>query len=249
MRHALRSAVKSAVVFSGRNALDFQELRGEVLRIPEVTLRVRQAQSVLDELGHSDTDLLNYIASDDETFFRNINLKGLVAAIVQIGLYDRFLKNQSRRPDFLVGNSNGDSALAACTGQISFRELVERSQALDTMRPSEKVISLGAEPAPLLTGISLPEFQAFEMKVDDLGEVQFSAVREGRMDLKKIASTLHDEFGVMRFINIGPANSLKGADFSSFESDEIETLDSIELDPMLSWFWRSMRPQSFAMAQ
>ncbi|MES2855503.1 MAG: hypothetical protein V4692_06560, partial [Bdellovibrionota bacterium] len=63
-------------------------------------------------------------------------------------------------------------------------------------------------------------------------------IKADAMELKPVLATLHNDFGVERFINIGPSSALKGSDIKSLGSDDIETLDSIELDPMLSWFWR-----------
>ena len=45
------------------------------------------------------------------------------------------------RPDFMVGNSNGDSAMMVAAGLMTFEQMVRNSQALDTMKPSEKVVS------------------------------------------------------------------------------------------------------------
>jgi hypothetical protein len=60
------------------------------------------------------------------------------------------------------------------------------------------------------------------------------------MELKTVLATLHGSHGVDRFINIGPTSALKGTDIKSLGPDDIETLDSIELDPMLAWFWRGV---------
>lgn len=248
-------AAQTAVVFSGRNGLDFNELRTGVLRIPDVTTRVREAQAILDTMDFPKIDLLNVISSDDDLFFKNIKLKSLASAIAQVGLFDRFLKTQ-RRPDFLVGNSNGDSAMLVAAGKITFEQLVTSSQALDTLKPSEKitaaadpkVTSIAILPAPLLSGISLTEYQAHQGAVGADGKIEFHAVREGMMDLKRIIASLHHESGVNRFVNIGPASALRGSDYKALGTDEIETLDSIELDPMLGWFWRGMR-QPMALAQ
>lgn len=238
----------SAVVFSGRNGLDFSELRGGVLRIPDVTLRVREAQRILDGLDLPKVDLFNVIAADDDSFFRNIKLKSLASAIVQVGLYDRLTKTQ-RKPDFMVGNSNGDSALLVCAGLQTFEEMVSQSPALDTLKPSEKVILLGAEPAPLLAGLSLTEYQALGCRPGSDGKSAYVPVKDGLMDIKKVVAYLYTEQGATRFISVGPAGALRGSDYQSLGSDEIESIDSIELDPMLGWFWRNMRPQSSALAQ
>lgn len=246
--------ISNALVFSGRNGLDFIDLRTSVLRIPEVTIRIRQAQDVLDTLDLPKVDLFNVIASDDEAFFRNIKLKSLAAAVVQIGLFDRYVKNQ-RRPDFMVGNSNGDSAMLVCAGLMTFEDMVRNSQAVDTLKP-QNVIPLGApapvemvvQAAPLLAGLSLTEFRALEAVQTETG-LKYVTTGEGAMDIKKIASNLHAERSVERFINIGPASAVRTSEYKAI-SEDIEAIDSIELDPMLGWFWSSVRPSpSAAIAQ
>jgi hypothetical protein len=261
-------ATKNAVVFSGRNGLDFMDLRSGVLRIPDVTARLREAQKILDApvdgVELPKVDLLNLLNSEDELFFRNIKLKSLVASIVQVGLFDRFLKTQ-RRPDYFVGNSNGDSAMLVCAGRMSFEEMVFKSQALDTLKPLEKLAqpalapngaivlpmpTVAILPAPLLSGICLTEYQALKSVAVEGGKFEgHSVFGDGIMDLKRIIAALHEEQGVTRFVSIGPAGAIRSSDYKTLGSDEIESLDSIELDPMLGWFWRNIRNPVIALAQ
>ncbi len=245
--------ISKAIVFSGRNGLDFIELRTSVLRIPEVTIRIRQAQAILDTLELPKVDFFNVISSDDEHFFRNIKLKSLAAAVVQIGLFDRYVKNQ-RRPDFMIGNSNGDAAMLVCAGLMTFEDMVRGSQAVDVLRP-QNVIPLGAptstemvlRAAPLLAGLSLSEFRSLEAVQTETG-LSYAPCGEGAMDIKKIVSVLNTERGVERFVNIGPAAAVRGSEYKAINED-IESLDSIELDPMLGWFWRSVRTTTMSIAQ
>ncbi|MES2966040.1 MAG: hypothetical protein V4760_19315 [Bdellovibrionota bacterium] len=239
--------MKNAVVFAGRNGLDFIELRAGVLRIPEVTLRIREAQRILDTTDLPKIDLFNVVSSEDDHFFRNIKLKSLLAAIVQVGLFDRYVKNQ-RRPDFMVGNSNGDAAMMVAAGLMTFEQMVRQSQALDTMKPSERVVSLAVEPAPLLAGLSLTEFRALQAVQTDTG-LTYQVVNESAMELKKSVGPLHADQAVGRFINLGPAAALRRSEYETISADDIESIDSIELDPMLGWFWSSIRSQSIAIAQ
>ena len=241
----------NAIVFSGRNGLDFSELRTSVLRIPEVTMRIRQAQTILDTLETPKVDFFNVICSDDEHFFRNIKLKSLAAAVVQIGLFDRYVKNQ-RRPDFMIGNSNGDSAMLVCSGLMTFEDMVRGSQAVDTLKPQNVISMASAEglvlvPAPLLAGLSLTEFRALEATQTGAG-LTYSVTGDGAMDIKKVVSALNSERGVERFVNIGPAAPIRGSDYKAI-SEDIESLDSIEVDPMLGWFWSSVRTSGIALAQ
>lgn len=246
-------ATKTAIVFSGRNGLDFSELRANVLRIPDVTIRIRQAQTILDSIIHPTdlpkVDLMNVVAADDEAFFKNIKMKSLVSAVVQVGLYDRFCRTQ-KRPDFMIGNINGDSAMMVCSGRISFEEMVRTSQAVDTLRPAQNdvVVPISAAlPAPLLSGLSLTEFGALQSTQSEEG-LSYSSVATNAMDIKKVVETLAAEHGVERYINIGPAAAMRTSDYKSVGED-IESIDSIELDPMLGWFWRGIRQQSLAIAQ
>ena len=240
--------MKNAIVFAGRNGLDFIELRAGVLRIPEVTLRIREAQRILDTTDLPKIDLFNVVSSEDEHFFRNIKLKSLLASIVQVGLFDRYVKNQ-RRPDYMVGNSNGDAAMMVAAGLMTFEQMVRQSQALGTLKPSERVVSLAVEPAPLLAGLSLTEFRALKATQTEIG-LKYAPVNEAAMEIKKSVGQLHTEQGVGRFINIGPASALRRSDYDMIGAEgEVESIDSIELDPMLGWFWSSVRSQSIAVAQ
>ncbi len=240
---------KTAVVFSGRNGLDFIELRSGVLRIPDVTLRLREAQAILDAMDLPKIDLLASVAADDEHFFRNIQLKSLAAAIVQVGLFDRYMKTQ-KRPDYMLGNSNGDSAMLVCSGRQTFKEMIESSQAIATLRPSsDKVVQLVAQPLPLLSGLNLTEYSAMESKLNTTGQLEYEGVKGSSMELRKLVGNLHQDQGVDRFINIGPASALRGSDYRMMGAGDIESVDSIELDPMLGWFWRNVRPQAVALAQ
>ncbi len=249
---ATTTRIMKTLVFSGRNGLDFSELRSSVLRIPEVTMRIRQAQTILDTLETPKVDFFNVISADDDHFFRNIKLKSLAAAVVQIGLFDRYVKNQ-RRPDFMIGNSNGDSAMLVCAGLMTFEDMVRESQTGEASK-SPNVIPMNQSseglvlvPAPLLAGLSLTEFRALEATQTETG-LSYSAIGEGAMDIKKIVAALHLERGVERFVNIGPAPVVRTADYKAV-SEDIESLDSIELDPMLGWFWNSVRSSGIALAQ
>ncbi len=276
--HSVFKSVHSqttGAVFAGRNGLDFLELRLGVVRIPEVSLRIRDAQKILDALDVERVDLLGAIITEDEAFFRNIKLKSLLAAIVQVGLYERLLKTQ-RSPDILVGTSNGDSALLVCTGQISFEDMVKASSALQTLQPliprestepvgqaqlpsSSSAQLLPGLQAPLhsvapsltalpsLSGLSLTEFRAF-MRNEDGAMVE---VGQPVMDLKKLLTEVVEHQTVSRFINVGPGAAINANEYEvigeAAGADEVTIIDSIDLDPMLNWFWTQMRP-TFGLA-
>ncbi len=278
----------TGVVFAGRNGLDFLELRLGTVRIPEVSLRVREAQRILDGLDVERIDLMSAIVADDESFFRNIKIKSLLAAIVQVGLYDRLLKSQ-RSPDVLIGTSNGDSALLVCAGQQTFEAMVVQSLAIQNLKPrlhAVAAVSLNGaavtlpdqnlpfsqsmnlpipgmqiplaplpttvaaqdsnDPTeaglPSLTGLSLTEFRAF-MRSEDGGLLELG---QAVMDLKRLVAEVVEHQGVTRFINLGPGTAIPSSEYEQIAemagADEVTVIDSIDLDPMLNWFWKQMRP-------
>ena len=249
---------KSVAVFAGRNGLDFWDVRLAVLRIPEVLGRLRDAQRILDSIVDLPRlDLICYVGSGDDHFQRNIKMKSLASAIVQVALFDRYAK-LGRRPQYLLGASNSDSAMMVCAGLQTFDSLVRESSALETLRPAtERPAGLRlVDDAPILSGISLVEYQALEAQPDPhLGPagIQWVQVASGFMDFTKIAAKLQEDYEVNQFVNIGPANGLLGRGQKppspAVSSLDLIVLDSIEMDPMLGWFWKDVRGQSWPLAK
>src|SRR6185312_6535748 len=121
--------MRDALVFNGASNLDFQDIRTNVIRIPEVVMRIREAQQIWDSLATTSLDLANFIASEDSVFLGHIKLKAFATAVVQVGLLDRYLKS-NKLPEYVVGTVNGDSPLLVALGKITFQEMVEQSSAV-----------------------------------------------------------------------------------------------------------------------
>ncbi len=257
---------QTGVLFAGRSGLDFLELRFGAVRIPEVTLRIREAQRILDNLNVERIDLMGSILVEDEFFSKNSKLKEMLAAIIQVGLYDRLLKSQ-RAPDVLVGPAVGDSALMVCAGQISFENFVTSSEVLGSLRSRDAApmppVQDGILPIGLAGGIGLPlpaiqaplvlhslmalnstEYRAY-VRAEDGG---FIEIGQPVMDIKKLLAEIVEHQLVQRFINVGPAALVSSQDCEQIAeqagTDEVTVIDSIDLDPMLNWFWKQMRPAS-----
>ena len=60
--------MRDALVFNGASNLDFQDIRSNVVRIPEVIARIREAQKLWDKLSTQALDLANFINSEDSVF-------------------------------------------------------------------------------------------------------------------------------------------------------------------------------------
>ena len=251
----------SALVFSGLGGLDQADLRMSVVRIPEVMGRIREAQHLIDGLEFSKVDLLNAICASDDQFHRHAKLKSLAVAIVQVGLFDRYLRTQ-RRPENIVGVKGFDSAAKIAAGLQSFSEMVLSSPAIETLAIGElsapRVLSLVTTAAPTIAekqtfsvyssvlpalisaSLPVPLGAALEHSLES-SDAKLTLAHEDFTDLRQAVFALNQQSGVTRFIHIGPAGGMKSFDYNQLGHDEIESLDSIELDPMLGWFWRAHR--------
>jgi hypothetical protein len=237
--------MSEAVVFQGLNALDFEEIRASVVRIPEVTRRIMEAQQLWDASEAPHFDLFNFVASEDRVFMSNIRLKSLASAVVQVGLYDRYLRFH-KAPRFFVGNTNGDAAVKVAAGILTFTELVTESPALKQVRPTAP---LQIADAPILSGIALTEYGAYEVTKSEKGEAAINELSVDKIDPAKIIATLVEEHEVRGFINVGPGNLLYRPLEDDLRTAEIQVLESVDLDPMLAWFWGGMRSRELAAAQ
>lgn len=229
--------MQDTVIFNGPNALDFYDVRLNVIRIPEVVMRLRKAQEIWDSGDYPDFDLTSFMASDDKIFLSNLKSKSLCAAIVQLGLYDRYIK-QSKEPRFLVGNSNGDSAMKVAAGLMTFEELVLSSSASKVNRAG---MALHLTDAPLLAGVSLTEYGVLENKYIE-GDSSFASFNTLKnMDVTKIVESLIEDHGVKKIVNIGPGGILLQHSIGELSLRDVQILESVDLDPLLSWFWPSLK--------
>lgn len=113
---------KTAYIFSGIDGLDALADRLKVLSIAEVQQRLSQAQSILhrEQIAF---DLMHFISSSDENYKKDLTLQALAVSVVQIGLFDYFVK-ASGQPEYLMGCSLGDIARTYCAGAVEFDVLV-----------------------------------------------------------------------------------------------------------------------------
>lgn len=236
--------MRDALVFNGASNLDFQEIRSNVIRIPEVVQRIREAQNIWDAEGGAPLDLATFIAADDSVFLGHIRLKSFATAVVQVGLLDRLLK-QHRLPQYIVGASNGDSPLKVAIGQLEFREMIRTSPALtnQSTRTLKPVVGVPGLELPVLTGIQLVEYAIFERS-----EAGFSPVTSEAKEVEKMVVDLVENHDVERLIMVGPGHSIFGRKMRELTDRDVQVLESIDLDPMLSWFWSNLKEDRLAVA-
>ena len=239
--------MQSVAVFSGAKALDNLELRQAVVRIPEVSLQLREAQLIYDQMtGMLDFDWVAFLQSDSQNFGKNLRLQALAAAIVQIGLFARFRKQQSW-PAFVAGPALGDSALAVISGQMSFAKFLTESAALQTLRRFPPLAPTGNGTLQLV-GQPMHEYQAYQVILDARNQPSFVLIEKGHLDFRTLATTLWETYGATQFVNMGLQNTWLTPDLQRLQSEGVIFTDSVALDPQLSWFWTDIRKRAFALA-
>ncbi len=233
--------MRDALVFNGASNLDFHDIRTNVVRIPEVVMRIREAQQVWDKVSSTPLDLANFVGSEDDVFLSHIKLKSFATAVVQVGLLDRYLKNY-KMPEFVVGAINGDSPMKVAIGHMTFFDLV--SQSLANNGPKPRVPVANALDLPILAGVQLVEYAVFARNSEGKFERKDSEIRE----LERMIVDLVDQHEVNKLVMVGPGNSVSGRKVLDLTSRDVQVLESIDLDPMLSWFWTNLRENRLAIA-
>lgn len=234
--------MRDALVFNGASNLDFQDIRANVVRIPEVISRIREAQKIWDTVSSQSLDLANFIGSEDAVFLSQIKLKAFATAVVQIGLLDRYLKTHDL-PEYILGAINGDSPMKVAMGLMNFVELVAESPASGSA-PEPRLKAVLASELPILSGVQLTEYAIYKRGQDGTFERLPSDVREA----EKMVVELVDLHEVNKLVMVGPGNSIFGRRVMDLTARDVQVLESIDMDPMLSWFWSHLKENRLAIA-
>ncbi len=233
--------MNTSVIFHGIGALDFEELRINSVRIPEVLSRIKQAEKIWSDAGLPFFDFINFIGSENIRFYANIKFKSLAVAVVQVGLFDRYLKN-NQDPHYLIGNKVGDSALMYLSGETTFPELVLSSKAALSMDEGFTI-----EPTQTLSsGVDVSQLTTYYFK-DYKKEILLEGTNQG-LSQSTLMRHLIDEHAVSKFINIGPGTSFDSLKLE-FNLEDLCFMESVDCDPMLNWFWKHLNPLEFQQAQ
>jgi hypothetical protein len=232
--------MERAIVLGEGKGLDFFDIRASIVRIPEVSLTIKEAQKTLDELGVEHVDLMSTVLSEDEVFHRRLDLKRLILSIIQVGLFSRYKKNNGSWK-YIIGRASGCTALPVCAGEKSLNEMISASAvvqngtviSVDTSNSSQ-------EGTVLCSGVAADQYEVVKIECEGR-ESQLTRPSVESKDLWNVASQLNESFGVQQFVHIGPGEI-------DFEKESIlnlreraQLLDCIEIDPMLGWFWSGVR--------
>jgi hypothetical protein len=220
------------LLFSGRRGLDDEGTRASVLRIPEVSRKLKEAQAIIDDFLTTEkkVDLFSFVQANNKTFNENPSLKALAAATVQIGLFERFVKYRNR-PQFLVGPTNGNAAMKVCAGLQDFKDFVETSDFCNENT--------------LLARFTQQETQLAGFKMEDYGVLVWNPdgfYQSLEVDAKNAVNIIEDlnaSYLLSQVVHLGPTYGFRDEEFNGAELLSLATMSSIEMDPILNSFWKS----------
>ena len=224
------------VVFAGRQGLDDVESRYSIARIPEVSAYLREAQAFFDNIKTVDhnIDLFSFLNSSDNDFSMRPKLRSLVAAIVQVGLFQRYTKFYGN-PSFMVGNNNGASALNVCSQACSFTEMLESSPyTQQLMKTNEEFETETILQDLRLSGLSLEEYGLVKRN-----GAEFENVTSSTKNCYGLLKKLQQDQQVEQFIHIGPHFDFRQSEFEKVGMTDFSLCNSVDMDPILNSFWKT----------
>ena len=115
--------MKSAVLFANTGVLDFLELRTSIVRIPEVIAKLKEAQTFLDRAIKDAPDLIQFITSDDQVFWSRKRIRQIAVGIVQLGLYERYVKRYGEAAHLLASDKE-ENPVQVLSGKMRLGEYV-----------------------------------------------------------------------------------------------------------------------------
>ncbi len=220
------------LLYSGRRGLDDQSTRISVLRIPEVSRKLKDAQRWIDNILGTDLkiDLYSFVQSIESDFNSQSSLKSLVAATVQIGLFERFVKYRSR-PQFLVGPINGNSAMKVCAGLQNFQDFIETSDFCKENTLMARFTQQGTK----LSGVKLEDYGALMWNPEGF----YQNLEIEKKEATKIIEELNLHNLLTQCVHLGPTFEFRKDEFETAGLSHLASMSSIETDPILNSFWKS----------
>jgi hypothetical protein len=208
-----------------------------------VSLKLRQTQAAIDKISQEPFDLHSYFTSETHISCHNIRLKSVVVAIVQNALFERYVRFHPW-PKYVVGMTACESVFELIFSQLSLEEFLKSNALFSGQRHLAIVGKDAADILPMLSGIALPQFQSFELKVSINGLVGQALGTPSSHLSGKLDEVLQGS-GAASFIVVGSVTELSRWKFSQ----GVSVVDSIELDPVLPWYWNGEIVRDMAVAQ
>lgn len=243
--------MKSLVFFVPvKESLSFLSIRQNLIRIPEVLIRLKEAEVIINNLQNQFKGFVNLISImesnwrestlDPQKYNKNLlttadssediiilhkKLSLIVSYVSQVGLFDRYIKSFSY-PEFIMHNSSSHRSMSVSLKHCSMKKMLR--SVLEEDLPSEE----------LLSSSLCVIFKKNSRKYTEYQKINFTTFKSSfeQFTLKE---------GLKSFVHLGPGQSLH-SEFSDLSANQFTELESISLDPILNWFWTDVRLPIFA---
>jgi hypothetical protein len=217
-----------AILVLNSSWLDEVALRTAVLRIPEVLSGLQAMQKVIERGENEDIrrlDLLTLMTADE--FPSRSVLWPILKSVVQYSLFQRILKRRTNLK--YVGIRRNEP----------MRSLLHDSEGLVPWlnRSLAQILNSGAAVIPLFTNEAPAGWDLFAYPLKTEETQEFS-------EMPELLRSLKEKQGIYRFVALGPLDHRWAFELGPEVDFDFEVLDIFELDPMLGWFWSSMRGQA-----
>jgi hypothetical protein len=231
-----------AILFSGVAMLDQRDTRQSLIRIPEVIQKIKQAQTVIDQLTNFSFDLHNCMHDDNQFLTSNPKIRRVLVNVVQLALYERHIKSY-HKPHFFVGSLFNLSAIEHCLGFSYFDEFIRSVwfQDLEGSENEEVVFETQSKYQDIQkvhqlynkkNNYYIYEFQQMDDTITEAKKMDEADSCE------KILSKLISKYEVKQVVNLAPSDMMLSPIANPFLLEDIQLFNTIEIDPMLSWFYQ-----------
>jgi hypothetical protein len=220
-------AMNTVLVFTGRSGVDSVDLRWQLLRVPEVSVVLKSAQSYLERRGFAQRDLISFLQSDANEYLSGGLWREFCAKLIQIGLFRRY-ERLSFLPKFIIGDSGECSASLVCLRVLTLEDMVE-----NFISELEKR-SLEEKSSEFLVGHRLETAKVFE-----LVQGEYVVTSEGK-EVWSLLDGVRKDHMVHQVITLGSAQSLGAVG----TEQDLGVVESVVVDPLLSWILPYVRAAS-----
>lgn len=232
--------METAILLGDVSVLDRIQLREAVLRIPEVSLRIKEIQRWIDKNTTCSLDLFTSMHNDDMTYLRSGVVRGLCVTAVQIGLYDRYTR-RSGSPKFVIGIRGTLQFLRYIAGNITLDDL------LIPLFATLSSLKVESSASAMFAPQTRAAYDIVKLK-NESQQSEFSFIDTSVQTSEELITYLVDENDIGRLVNIGPGEKMVSPHTIDPCYERVQVLESIETDPQLSWFWPCCQraPSSFS---
>lgn len=218
-----------SVLLTEIDALNRLHVRRDVARIPEVSLRIREAQTIADKIyGDQAPLLIQTMLKEDQDFKSSGKLSLILWASSQLGLWDRYLKTQ-RAPRFVICKAENIGLVKIMNSEIRFNDWI-----------SALVQDSGGAAWELSTE-EPNSYLMIELRKDEKDGAPVSEIKFSTGDLASCVQFALDEFRVSQCVRVGFETESNDLSVDLPFRERFDIVNSIDLDPLLTWFMNQHR--------